>query len=46
MNRAPSGWLIANQLAQNVPNCSGSAKHKVISALLALLLDLLKTTSS
>lgn len=39
-------WDAAYRIARTIPACSGSAKHKVISALLALLLDLLKTTSS
>lgn len=42
MNRAPSGWLVAHHLAENIPTRSGSAKHKAISALLALWLDLLR----
>lgn len=42
MSGAPSGWLVAHHLAQNIPTSSGNAKYKAISALLALWLDLLR----
>ncbi|SBT09838.1 hypothetical protein ACCAA_790015 [Candidatus Accumulibacter aalborgensis] len=39
-------WDAAHRLAGEIPTCTGPAKHRAISALLAKLLDLLRTGAS
>lgn len=44
--RRQNEWDTVHSMAAEIPACTGPAKHQAMSALLAKLLDLLRTSTS